>query len=102
VGGEANIYTVDPNGGVAHKLSIDIQGNNMPSWSHDGRWICFINGEDARESAIWKVSSAGGHAIRIAETEATYPLESPPANMYILPASEGCCAPGPTAPTRRK
>jgi serine/threonine protein kinase/Tol biopolymer transport system component len=77
VGGEANIYTVDPNGGVAHKLSIDIHGNNMPSWSHDGRWIYFVNGEDARESAIWKVSSAGGHAIRIAETEATYPLESP-------------------------
>jgi len=77
VGGEANIYTVDPNGGVAHKLSIDIHGNNLPSWSQDGRWIYFVNGEDARESAIWKVSSAGGHAIRIAETEATYPLESP-------------------------
>jgi Tol biopolymer transport system component/DNA-binding winged helix-turn-helix (wHTH) protein len=77
VGGEANIYVVDPNGGVPRKLNIDVHGNNLPSWSRDGRWIYFVHGEDARESAIWKVSSEGGRAVRIAETEATYPLESP-------------------------
>jgi Tol biopolymer transport system component len=77
IGGEANIYVVDPNVGGARKLSIDIHGNNLPSWSHDGRWIYFVNGEDARDPKIWKVSSVGGRAARIAETEATYPLESP-------------------------
>jgi len=77
VGGEANIYVVDPNGGIAHKLNIDIHGNNLPSWSHDGRWIYFVNGEDARDPKIWKVSSEGGRAVRIAEMEATDPLESP-------------------------
>jgi serine/threonine protein kinase/Tol biopolymer transport system component len=76
VGGEANIYIVDPNGGVARKLSIDLHGNNLPSWSHDGRWIYFVNGEDARNSTIWRVSSEGGHAVRIAATEATFPQES--------------------------
>ena len=77
VGGEANIYVVDPNGGVARKLNIDVHGNNLPSWSHDGRWIYFVNGEDARNPTIWKVPSEGGRAVRITETEATYPLESP-------------------------
>jgi serine/threonine protein kinase/Tol biopolymer transport system component len=77
VGGEANIYIVDPNGGSPRKLNIDVHGNNLPSWSHDGRWIYFVNGEDARVPAIWKVPSEGGHAIRIAASEATYPLESP-------------------------
>ena len=77
VGGEANIYIVDANGGVARKLSIDVRGNNLPSWSHDGHWIYFVNGEDARDPTIWKVSSEGGRAVRIAETDATFPLESP-------------------------
>ncbi len=76
VGGESNIYILDPNTGVAHKLSIDIHGNNLPSWSHDGRYIYFVNGEDARAPTIWKVSSEGGRAVRIAATEATYPQES--------------------------
>ena len=77
VGGEANIYIIDANGGVARKLSIDVRGNNLPSWSRDGRWIYFVNGEDARDPAIWKVSSEGGRAVRITETDATFPLESP-------------------------
>jgi Tol biopolymer transport system component len=77
VGGEANIYIVDPNGGVPRKLNIDVHGNNLPSWSRDGRWIYFVNGEDAHVPEIWKVSSEGGRAIKIAATEATFPLESP-------------------------
>jgi Tol biopolymer transport system component len=76
VGGESNIYIIDPKAGVARKLSIDIHGNNLPSWSHDGRWIYFVNGEDARIPTIWKVSSEGGRAVRITATEATYPQES--------------------------
>jgi Tol biopolymer transport system component len=77
VGGEANIYIVDPNGGTPRKVSIDVRGNNLPSWSHDGRWIYFVNGEDARDPAIWKVSPEGGHAVRISQADATFPLESP-------------------------
>jgi len=77
VGGEANIYVVNSNGGAARRLNIDIHGNNLPSWSHDGRWIYFVNREDARDPAIWKVPSEGGHAVRISETDATFPLESP-------------------------
>ena len=77
VGGEANIYIVDPHGGVPRKLDIDIHGNSNPSWSHDGNWIYFINGDDAHNAAVWKVPSTGGHAVQIAKQEALFPLESP-------------------------
>jgi Tol biopolymer transport system component len=76
VGGESNIYVVDPRAGVPHKLNIDIHGNNVPSWSHDGAWIYFVNGEDNHNSTVWKVPSNGGHAVQIA-TRAAFPLESP-------------------------
>ncbi len=43
LGGESNLYIVDAHGGVPRKLSIDIHGNNVPRWSHDGSWIYFVS-----------------------------------------------------------
>ena len=76
-GGEASIYIVDPRGGVPRKLAIDIHGNSSPTWSHDGNWIYFTNGDDAQKSQVWKVPSRGGHAVQVAKHEASFPLESP-------------------------
>lgn len=75
-GGEANIYIVDPHGGVPRKLSIDVRGNSFPTWSHDGNWIYFINGDDAHNGEVWKVPSKGGHAMQIAKRGALFPSES--------------------------
>ena len=77
VGGEATVWIVDPRGGVPHKLDIDIRGNSVPSWSHDGAWIYFVNGDDVGNRSVWKVPSSGGHAVPIAKGGATFPLESP-------------------------
>jgi Tol biopolymer transport system component/DNA-binding winged helix-turn-helix (wHTH) protein len=77
VGGEANIYIVDPHSGVPRKLAIDIRGNSVPSWSHDGTWIYFTNGEDAHKALVWKVPAKGGHAVQVTKHEAFHPLESP-------------------------
>jgi Tol biopolymer transport system component/DNA-binding winged helix-turn-helix (wHTH) protein len=77
VDGEANIYLIDPRGGVPRKLEIDIHGNSVPAWSHDGKWLYFDNGDDARSPSVWKVSSSGGHAVQIAKNEAYFPRESP-------------------------
>jgi len=82
MGGEANIYLVDPRGGVPRKLNIDIRGNNLPSWSRDGAWIYFVNGEDVFNSTVWKVPSSGGHAVQIAKHAASFPLESPD-GLYV-------------------
>jgi len=58
VGGEANIYLVDPHGGIPRKLIVDIDGNSQLGWSHDGRWIYFVNGNDLNNPTIWKVALA--------------------------------------------
>lgn len=78
-GVESNIYIVDPDGGVPRKLNIDVKGTGMglASWSHDGGWLYFMNGEDVGEPAVWKVPSGGGHAVQIAGRGAYFPLESP-------------------------
>ena len=77
MGGEANIYLVDPRGGVPHKLNVDIRGNSQPSWSHDGKWIYFVNGDDTGDPKIWKVASTGGQAVQIAKHAGYMPFESP-------------------------
>jgi Tol biopolymer transport system component len=76
--GEANIYLVDPRGGVPRKLEIDIRDNTMPTWSHDGAWIYFTSGHDAKgDSSVWKVPSKGGHAIQLSKGYAYTPQQSP-------------------------
>jgi serine/threonine protein kinase len=83
-GGESNIYLVDPRGGTPRKLGIDVRGNSQPSWSRDGNWIYFVNGEDAQHSTCWKVSASGGHAVRLTDGPALRPLESPDGrNLYF-------------------
>ena len=82
VEGEASLYVVDPNGGAPRKLNIDVHDNSVPSWSHDGAWIYFINGSDAYKPAVWKVPSNGGHAVQIAGLGAVIPLESPD-GLYV-------------------
>ena len=76
-GGEANLYVIDSNGGAPRKVKIDTRGNNLPSWSRDGNWLYFVNGEDPHHPTIWKVPLEGGHAIQLMQFEATYPVESP-------------------------
>ena len=76
ISGEANIYLVDPQGGVPRRLEIDIHANSQPGWSHDGDWIYFVNGDDSFQPSVWKVPSQGGHAVQIAQKQASYPIES--------------------------
>ena len=85
---EANIYLVDPHGGVPHKLDIDVRGNNEPSWSHDGKWIYFVNGYDAGSPRIWKVASTGGHALQLTRNPGVMPFESPD-GRYVYFSREG-------------
>ena len=78
IGGESNLYVVDPAGGAPRKIEIDnLRGNSMPTWSRDGKWIYFNNEDDAGKQSVWKVPSAGGHAVQLAQAHATYPIESP-------------------------
>ena len=85
---DAEIYVVDGAGGPPQKLPIDLRGNAQPSFSHDGKWIYFSNGDDQGASAIWKVPAAGGHATRISSVGGTYPLESSDGNLVYFGREE--------------
>ena len=87
-GCEANLYTVDPHGSVPTKLDVDIRGNNLPSWSHDGKWIYFVNGENADHPSLWRVPYEGGHAVQIAKHPAGFYVESPD-GRYVYFARNG-------------
>jgi Tol biopolymer transport system component/DNA-binding winged helix-turn-helix (wHTH) protein len=76
-GGESNLYTVDPAGGVPAKLNIDVSDNSMPSWSPDGKWIYFMQGDDTVEPSVWRVPSQGGHAVQLTGAPAATPFASP-------------------------
>ena len=84
VGGESNIYLVDPESRVPNKLGIDMHGNSQPSWSHDGKWIYFVNGEDAQHPTGWKVAPTGGHAVPIIDGPLMNPIESPDGSLLYF------------------
>ena len=73
---DSAIYIMNREGGTPRKLGVDIRGNAQPSWSRDGQWIYFSNGDDEGVSAVWKVPSAGGHAVRLSNIGSSFPLES--------------------------
>jgi Tol biopolymer transport system component len=75
-GGESNLYTIDPAGGVPAKLNIDVSYNSQPGWSPDGKWIYFTQGDDIGEPSVWRVPSRGGHAVQLASAPAATPLAS--------------------------
>jgi len=74
--GDSDLFVVDADGGAPQKLNIDVADNTLGSWSHDGQWIYFLNGEDHGIPSVWKVHSGGGQAVKIAD-HGYFPLEAP-------------------------
>jgi Tol biopolymer transport system component len=76
--GQQAVYVVNAAGGQPHRVASP---GNLPSWSHDSKWIYFgVRRTDRSTSAIWRVPAAGGDAVQIADAgSVTYPnpLESP-------------------------
>jgi len=90
VGGEANVYVMDANGGVPRKLETGTRMNSLPSWSHDGRWIYFNSGLTHHSLTVWRVSATGGRAVQLTKTAASMPIESPDGQyVYFVRITEG-------------
>jgi len=62
--GNPSIWTVDVDGGQAHRLSPPGTGDVAPSWSRDGAWIYFASTRGGNLQ-IWKMPSQGGAAVQI-------------------------------------
>ena len=61
-GGSANIYVLDLASGAVTRLTYGESGEELDSWSPDGKWIYFAAGNTdvARLPDIYRVSSEGG------------------------------------------
>ena len=58
-GGQATVYIVDPDGGVPRRLSPKGNGDSLPTWSRDGKWI-YVLASDRENSDIYKIPLEGG------------------------------------------
>ena len=59
-----HIWIVDADGGTPHQLTNDPGDQNVPSWSHDGRWIYFAANRGTGRN-IWRVAATGGPSQQI-------------------------------------
>ena len=62
--GNAELYTVNVDGGPPKRFPTGTANASNPFWSADGHWIYF-NTEGPED--IWKVPAEGGAAVRLAE-----------------------------------
>jgi len=73
----ADIYIVDIVERSPRKLSTDTPGAFLPSWSHDGKWIYFVGGnDDASGGRIYRVPPQGGKSEVLTTARGYWPLES--------------------------
>lgn len=65
-GGQPSIYLVDPDGGVPKKLSLNDQGDSIPTWSRDENWK-YLSSFDRQDGAIYKTNLKSGEKKLIAK-----------------------------------
>jgi TolB protein len=74
LGGAVDLYVGDANGKNLKRLTRSKEDESSPTWSPDGKWICFAGKKDERR-ALWKIPATGGEAVRITTTGAPNPSE---------------------------
>jgi len=58
--GHWHIWSVDSAGGTPRQVTRDDYSQNIPSWSHDGRWIYFASDHGMGLQA-WRIGADGAH-----------------------------------------
>jgi Tol biopolymer transport system component len=71
--GKINLWRMDADGGNPVRLT-DGEGEKMPAYSPDGRWIFYTSADD---SSLWKVSVEGSKIEKIADGYRRVPAISP-------------------------
>jgi eukaryotic-like serine/threonine-protein kinase len=65
--GQSDIWTIDADGGSLRRLTSSLAAHNLPTWSHDGRFVYFSS-QRAGSEAIWRVPVVGGPEEQVTHT----------------------------------
>jgi Tol biopolymer transport system component len=65
--GQWDIWTIDGDGGSLRRLTSNPADENMPTWSHDGRFVYFSSNRTGAET-IWRVPAMGGSEEQVTHT----------------------------------
>jgi Tol biopolymer transport system component len=76
VAGHFDVYTISINGGSPQRLTDVLADSDIPSYSHDGKWIYFSSRLSGRPE-IWKAPAAGGTAVQVTHNGGLVAMESP-------------------------
>jgi Tol biopolymer transport system component len=75
VDGNADLYTVNAEGGAVRRVTRAPANEFAPSWSWDGSWIYYTS-DRTGERQIWKVPAAGGDEAQVTRKGGVGPRES--------------------------
>ena len=75
-----HVWTIDPTGDNARQLTSGSYDDSRPTWSPDGRWVCFISNrtDDAEtngQSLLYRVDARGGEPECL--TDGAYAFDNP-------------------------
>ena len=74
--GNADIYTMTPEGSSIRRLTLEPSREENPSWSRDGRWLYFSSNRSGTFE-IWKLAiEQPDQALQVTHGGGTNPLES--------------------------
>jgi Tol biopolymer transport system component/DNA-binding winged helix-turn-helix (wHTH) protein len=88
--GTWSIWTIDVEGGSPRQVTREGGDENMPGWSHDGRWIYFVS-DQGRGRDVWRIPADGGTPERITRAGCglVYPFESVDGRELLYKAVNG-------------
>ena len=100
IGMNRDIQVIDAAGGAPRRLTADASNDQLPTWSHDARWI-YVMSDRSGAREIWKVPAAGGPAVQVTKGGGFkawesrdgrflfYSTDGPAPAIWRMPASGG-------------
>jgi serine/threonine protein kinase len=83
-----SIYAVSAAGGAVRRVTPDAADSIVPGWSHDGRWIYYLQSDGSRQET-WKAPFAGGAPVQVAKYGMFDVTESPDGRFLYYTSDAG-------------
>ena len=96
--GDAEIYTINPDGTGLTQLTHNTVLDEVPSWSADGSEIVFTRGPDSDSRAVWKMNADGSGQAMVRDTPTPNTPSWSPDDQQIAFSFDSDCHPSVSVP----